>query len=389
MSAGRSVLDVLLPGGMLAGTIIGAGMFALPFAFHSAGLAVSFLALALATFAFTVLHLMYGDLMLRTPGRHRLAGYARIYLGRGAFLLSILLSVVQMIAVLAIYLLLARQFIGAGFPSFSPALGVLLFWGIGSLAMFAGLRRIAFAELAVTCGMIAIIVLLLALAFTRGGPIAEIASGAPGGIFSLPLAPILFALAGRVAIPSVLSYGERNRLSRGVIRRAIAFGTILSGAVYGLFALAALRLAPQPSEDMISGIIGAVPQEILLFLGILGLLSLWSSYLMVGIDVINILRYDLRAPAFVRLALVLGIPLFLALAHVARFFALVTLVGGIFLALEGILILALFLAARAAHPEPAHALIPRPHPLTLAILCALFLTAFIAELGVSIRVPLP
>lgn len=381
MSGVARARDLLLPGGMLAGTIIGAGMFALPFAFRTAGLYTSFFSLAAATFAFTLLHLFYGDLMLRTPGRHRFAGYARIYLGQGAFLASVALTVVQMIAVMAIYLILARQFIAVSMPSLSPALGLVVFWAFGSLAMFAGLRRIALAELLITGGMITIILMLLVLGFTRGGPISADSSTANPGAFLPLLGPILFALAGRVAIPSVLSYGERNRLSRGAIRRAIAFGTILSGAVYALFVLAALRLAPHPSEDTITGLLGFVPQGVLFTIGALGLLSLWSSYLMVGVDVSSILQYDLGASAFPRMLLVLGVPLVLALAQVAGFFALVELVGGVFLALEGILILALFLAARAAHPEPRHALAPSPHPLTLAILFALFMGALAAALG--------
>ena len=67
----------LLPTGLLAGAIIGAGVFALPYLFLQSGFAVGGAALVFGTSAAVLIHLLYADLMIRTSGEHRFVGYAR------------------------------------------------------------------------------------------------------------------------------------------------------------------------------------------------------------------------------------------------------------------------------------------------------------------------
>ena len=96
----------LLPTGLLAGTIIGAGIFALPYVFAKAGLVAGFFYLALGGIAYTVVHLMYADVIMRTRSAHRFPGYAGLYLGRFGFILAVLIGVLEMILVMTIYLIL-------------------------------------------------------------------------------------------------------------------------------------------------------------------------------------------------------------------------------------------------------------------------------------------
>ena len=103
--------DFLLPTGLLAGTIIGAGVFALPYTFKTAGLSVGFFYLALAAAMYCLIHLFYADMIVRTPGEHRFVGYAKIYLGRPAFWQAIAMSVLEMVLVMTIYLLLSVSFL--------------------------------------------------------------------------------------------------------------------------------------------------------------------------------------------------------------------------------------------------------------------------------------
>src|SRR3989344_1439982 len=91
---------LLLPAGLLSGTIIGAGIFSLPFVFNKTGFLFGCLYLLLGTFAYVTLHLMFSDVMLQTEGEHRLVGYIRMYLGKFAFYLSIITSVLASFFVL-------------------------------------------------------------------------------------------------------------------------------------------------------------------------------------------------------------------------------------------------------------------------------------------------
>ena len=102
--------EEILAAGLLAGTIIGAGMFSLPFIFQSAGLSTGIFYLILIPIAYIFVYLMYSDIIVRTKESHRLVGYAKIYLGNWAFWLTILMSVVESVFVLTIYLILSQSF---------------------------------------------------------------------------------------------------------------------------------------------------------------------------------------------------------------------------------------------------------------------------------------
>src|SRR3990170_1628515 len=103
------IKQFLLPFGLLAGTIIGAGVFSLPYLFKFSGFALGFFYLALASFAYVVLYRMYADIIRETPGDHRFVGFARIYLGRYASWLAFLIAVVEGVLVLTIYLILSQS----------------------------------------------------------------------------------------------------------------------------------------------------------------------------------------------------------------------------------------------------------------------------------------
>ena len=345
--------NFLLPTGLLAGTIIGAGVFALPFVFLKAGILSGLFYLALGTSAYLLIHLFYADIILRTEGEHRFVGYAQIYLGRAAFWLAILMAVLEMIFILTIYLVLSASFsnlfAGAGAGLFK----VLIFWVLGSATIFLSLKRVAFLEFLITWGMILIIGLIFVLGLGKLGKIGALDFYPNLVNFFVPLAPILFALSGRVAIPSLVKYFRIPGVghNHALIKKAITAGTIIPAVVYAFFVFGVFGLSNVVSEDSVSGLLGQVPSFVLVIIGILGILSLWSSYIVVGLDVESILRYDLKISKAVRILFVVLAPLALYFLSSQDFIGLVGFVGGIFLALEGIFIILMWLRARkiAAH----------------------------------------
>ncbi len=102
--------NIFLPASILAGTIIGAGMFSLPFIFKEIGLAAGIFYLAFFTLIFIGLYFIFADLILRTPGNHRYIGYAKIYLGNWGFFSSLFVGLIQLFLVLTIYLVLSGSY---------------------------------------------------------------------------------------------------------------------------------------------------------------------------------------------------------------------------------------------------------------------------------------
>ncbi len=372
--------NFLLPTGLLAGTIIGAGVFALPYVFVRSGLAVGFFYLALAAVAYTVIHLLYADVIVRTAGEHRFVGYARMYLGRfGGDIASVMVHGGNLFA-LTIYLVLSVSFANLLFAGGADILKLLIFWALGSAAIFFNLREIALSELVVTAFMAGIIGFIFFLGFDRIGALPA-ALFAAGGTYALaPLAPILFALSGRVAVPAVVKYFKINHDSHDyrAIKKSVTIGTLFPVLVYAGFILGVIGLSSGGvSEDAVSGLISVVPPGLLTVVGVLGLLSLWSSYLMIGLDTNASLQYDFSLSKTLRLGIVVLAPLLLYFAGFQNFLTLVSFAGGVFLGLEGVFIVAMWLAARRRRTG---SLFPKATPLAAYAVFAVFATALLYEI---------
>lgn len=367
----------LLPIGLLSGTIIGAGIFALPFVFSSAGLPLGFASLVLGTGVFIALHLLYADIIIRTPGTHRFVGYAQIHLGPWPSRLALLASVPQMLLVLTIYLILAVRFGELLLPGFGTQ-SLYLFWIIGSALIFLGLRTLASFELWMTGGIVAIIFFLFVFAapYIETTPVRALAPH--WELWFLPFAPVLFALSGRVAIPSLVRYAREFSHSVRALCATICWGTAFPAIVYGVFVISVVALSPIVSDDAVTGLLGAVPSPMIAAFGILGLLSLLSSYIVVGLDVSNILEYDFRVPLAFRIAAVVGAPIAAYLVGLQQFIALVSFTSGIFLSLEGMLIS--WMWWRLPPHTESHSIVPRWGRVFALATLAVFGAAFIATL---------
>src|SRR3989338_4732142 len=344
--------SLILPARILAGTIIGAGIFSLPFVFQTAGLSLGFIYLALASVVYIFLHLMYADVIIRTSESHRFVGYAKIYLGSRAFWLSILMTVVEMIFVMTIYLTLSQSFSNLVTTFGSNLEKLLIFWFLGSAAVFMSLRRIALLEFLIVGGILLIISLIFVLGLNNflNLPAADFFPNF--SMIFLPLAPLLFSLSGRVAIPALVDYLKDKPDAVRLVKKSVIFGTLAPAVLYGLFVVGVLGLSSNVSEDAVSGLIGQAPGWILLAVGILGLLSLWSSYIVVGLDINKSLVYDFKLPVWLRFLLVVMAPLLLYLSGFQSFIGLVSFVGGVFLSLEGIFIICMWLKANKVLVKP-------------------------------------
>ena len=389
--------NIILPASLLAGTIIGAGIFALPFVFEKAGIITGLFYLGIFSVGFVFIHLMYADLILKTErgeNLHRFPGYAKIYLGNWGFWLAILTTIIGMLFVLTVYLILSVSFlnlikpINLAIPDVSK---LLIFWLFGSAAIFLGIRRIAFSEFLITGGIIVIILIIFGYGVGHFGKIISVPAFNLQNIF-LPYGAVLFALVGRVAIPAVVSYFQKIKQPLVEIKKPIILGTLLPSLIYLLFVLGILGLSRVVSEDAVSGLTGQVPQGVLTLVGIFGLISLWSSYIVIGLDIKNALKYDLKFPKILAGLTVIILPALLYFWGFQNFLTLVSLIGGIFIALEGVFIALMWLKARKTRlpaPEAAglggqvkseEVIFKKLNPLVVYVLIIMFIGGILYEI---------
>lgn len=370
--------NIILPTSLLAGTIIGAGIFALPYVFEKAGILTGLFYLIIFSAVFALIHLMYADVIIRTKENHRLPGYARIYLGKWGEGLAIITSIIGMFFALTIYLILSISFFNLIFPSllsFVYAYKLLIFWFLGSLAVFIGINRLAVSEFLIFFGIMAIILMIFGCGMANSG---QIISGylVNWAYAILPYGAILFSFNGRIAIPTVLGYFRKNNQSQLKAKIPIILGSLTPALVYLIFVFGIFSLSDQVSEDAISGLISHLPRLVLVLFGVLGLVSLWSSYIMIGRSIKKSLEHDLKLRHFLSGSIVSAAPLLLYFSGFQSFLGLIAIVGGVFAGISGIFIILMWLKARKTEAGRG-ALLKKINPLIIYALLLVFIGGII------------
>lgn len=338
--------DLALPAALVSGTIIGAGIFSLPYVFSQVGVFVSALYMCVFCALFVVFHLMYGDIVLDHHQPHRFPGFARTYFGEKGYIASLFLVTLQTFFALTIYIILAPSFLNFVAPTLSLLQQIIVFWLCGSFIIFLSNKRIAIAEFIATAG-IALVILLVG-----GYGIAPLFQknlvlwGTQVTSLLLPFGALLYAFNGITAIPTVVHYFKERHQNGVAARPSIIWGTIIPGLVFLVFVAGTLGLSGKITPDAVTGLVGVIPSWLLFSMGVLGFFSLWSSYFSIGRDLYESLVFDVKIGHIISASLVVCVPLLLFFIGFQNFIVLIEVVGGIFIGIEGIMIVAMWQKAR-------------------------------------------
>lgn len=366
--------------GSLAGTIIGLGMFGIPYVAMKAGIGLTLgyiLVLGLIT---ALLHAMYLEVTLRTKETHRLPGYAEIYLGKKWKHFSFFLGMVGAWGSLLIYTIVGGEFINilAG-----PIFGNSVFWfGIlffilGSYITVRPFRDIGKVEAVCTILMVAAVFWLLAKGFFGGHIIYDNFSPVNWDNWFLPYGVILFAMGGFSIIPSLENIlGKEIKKGERIHFGKIAFwGTFIPMIVYAVFVVAVLGITGAgTSEEALTGLQSVFGNGLVKIAALIGFLALFTSFIAIGNDLKRNFTDDYRLPNFVSIFLTLFPPLTLFLFKIAGFIEVMGFLGGALGVYAYVIIIFLFYQAKKK--GEAVSLFSFQFPKLLAfILAAMFIIA--------------
>ncbi|MHB9019861.1 MAG: aromatic amino acid transport family protein [Minisyncoccota bacterium] len=340
--------NILLPASILAGSIIGAGIFSLPFVFNKFGLLAGFISLIVFAFIYALIYFIYADIVLRTEGEHRFIGYSKIYLGKFGFWTAIFIGLIQLLLVLTVYLILAPSFTQLIFGG-SYVAHLIFFWLIGSLMTLFNTRKIAWFEFLVVSG----IFFIIALVFFFGIKNTDLSfvQNFNFNINSLGLVgAVIFALSGVMVVPEVVAYFRESASPLKFLKRSLLLGSFLPALAYIIFVLGILGISKNVSVDSVSGLAGYAPEWLLIFLGCLGFLSLTSSYVLVSLNTRHIFEYDFSLPADLSKFLVGFIPLAFYFLGIKGLTEVISFTGSIFIPLEIIILILIWLKANKLRP---------------------------------------
>ncbi len=339
---------VILAVSTLVGTIIGVGMFGIPFAVAQAGVAPAlfyFMVLGLITL---VIHLSYGEVVLRTPEKHRLSGYAEEYLGRWGKLVAAGTFFVGLYGALLAYLVLGGEFLWLLLvpllPGLTPITASLIVAAIGFLVVWRGLKAFGVFEVV----MVALLFSLLLGLVTFGADKVVAANFeflGPASALFLPYGIIFFALWGTSAIPEMRDFFTERPL---LLKRSIVAGTLIPIIFYVLFTFVVVGITGgATTEEAIRGLSAALGGGFARYGALVGFLSVMTSFFTVSLIVEDSLRFDFHLSVVRSLTLAFGVPLVLFFLGARDFILIVGWVGAVLGAFEGMLILIMHSRAQA------------------------------------------
>jgi len=331
---------------VLMGTIVGAGIFGLPFVISKSGVIPGFFYFFVLGFAVLILHLMLGETVLRTEAKMRLSGYSEKYLGRnGKFVITISM-IVGITGSLLAYIILGGNFLKIIFsPVFnlSPFYFGLIFWVILIYFVFKGMKVIAPAAVFTNIAFFVIIFVVISVLLPDFS-IKNFTLINPGNIF-LPYGIIMFSLTGFAAIPEITDI-LKSPEEKKVFKKVIIIASFISIVLYLIFSLGVVGVSnAKTSEEALSGLVPFLGKKIIILGALFGIITIADSFLIMCLYFRNTLIYDYHFPKTLASSTASFLPLLLFLKF-RDFTQVVGFAGTILGTIEGIIILLIFRKAK-------------------------------------------
>ncbi len=337
--------NYLYPIAILSGSIIGVGFLSLPYIASKVGILVMLFYFALLIPLVIFIHSIFGQISLKTPDFKRWPGFVGFYFGKWAKGLILIPMILGSFGVLLAYLIVGSQFLTA---FFSPYLGgsllmyAILYFAILSAIIYFGSKSIPqFSLLAIF-----LLLLSLLLIFIKGFHQINLnnlqVSSFKFQVSSLflPYGAILFSLWGTALIPEAEEMLEGRKQ---LLKKIIVISTLIPAAIYLLFIFLVLGISgSQTTESALVGvrnILGNGFASTVLFVGVL---TTFTAFISQGLFLKKVFMYDIGFKEFPAWLVTCFVPLALFLLGITSFIPLISLVGGVLLSIDGILILLIY-----------------------------------------------
>lgn len=337
----REKIEFLKALAVFTGTIIGVGIFGLPYVAYKAGFWVVVFYFFFLTLLAIIVHFLLGEVSRDTHKIARIPGYAEEYLGKGAKNFSFVVSSLGLIGALLAYLILGGQFLYLFFSSFFggiPLFYTLFFFIAGAFLIYKGIKSIAQFELL----MLIVFIFILFLFFFRGLNFINLENFFTFNPYyiTFPYGVIIFSLWGLALVPEVKEIVNRDRKK---LRQVLSLGIIIAALCYLFFIVIILGASGiNTSQDAISGFAKSIGDGIARLGYIFGLITTFTSFITLGLTLKKIFWYDLKLPETTSWFIACFTPLFLYFLGLKNFIDVIGLTGAISLGLEAIVVIFIY-----------------------------------------------
>ena len=322
------------------GTVIGVGIFGLPFVALRAGFFIVLLYFLFIILITILVFFLYSEIVLNTKGIYRLPGYVGEYLGEKWKKITFLIVAIGLMGALLAYLIIGGQFLSSFLSPYfggSQTLYTILFFMLGVYFVFRGIKSISGVELLLLFFLLIILILFFVKAFSS----IDIDNFKTFDLkyIVFPYGIVLFSLWGSAVIPEIKEMVEGSKKE---LRKVIITGIIITVIVYLFFIYIVLGSSSIVSEDAISGLEKTLGSNIIKFGFIFGVITCFTSFITLALTLKKVLWYDFGLNKNLAWFLTCFPSLILFLLGVREFINVISFTGAIALGLEGIIIVFLY-----------------------------------------------
>ena len=337
--------NYIYPVATLSGSIIGVGFFALPYITLKVGIWIMLAYFLVLGFLIILIHLMYGEIALKTPDFKRFPGFVGFHLGKWFGRLSLILTTMGSFGVLLVYLIVGSDFLSNVFlPIFggSKILYAFIYFTLASLIIYFGIKIVSKIELAVLCFLLLVLFLIFIKKFSQFNLNNIFITNIDLGIKNLflPYGAIMFSLWGMGMIPETEEMLGRNKK---LIKNIIIAAILIPAVIYLFFIFLVLGITGSyTTQSALLGLKSFLGNGVVTLGILVGVATTFVGFITLGLTLKKMLIYDLKVKNFHSWVITCFTPLILFLLGLNSFIGLISFIGGVLLSIDGILILLMY-----------------------------------------------
>ena len=361
---------------ILIGSVIGAGLFGIPYVISKSGLIPGLFYFLILGVAMVLIHLFFGEILLSTKGKHRLPGLAKKYIGGNGEKLALASIIIGSVGALLAYIVIGGDFLEILFSS-GETLHLNIFFGlVGSYFIFRGVRLIAPTEIITN----ALFFLIMLIIFLFALPEVNIQNFT---LFNLPdmfipYGVILFSLIGLSAIPEA-SEVLKSHNQRKSFKKVVIFSFLIIIFFYLIFAFFVVGTSGTgTSSETFQGLKPFLGSKVIFWGALAAVITLIDSFIVLGLHLKNVLIYDYRVNKVLAATVVCVVPLILFLIGFRNFISIIGLVGIIVGTIQGIIVILIFKKIKKLRDREPEYSLKIPH-FVLHLLILIFVLGVISQ----------
>lgn len=336
----------------LTGTIIGAGVLAIPYTIYTAGYWLGVLYLVILGIIMIILNLMLGEVVLRTKKKLHIPELIKLYLGKKGYVLVLIAIAILIYGGMSAYIRGAGDIINTIIPSQSFNWSIV-FFAIGTYFIIKGLKFVSQWNIIFVSGMVLIIITIwLKAIYSQDIDWTQFELKPTNSVTQAfrPYGAILFSYFGVIAIPHIKTIlGKKSDQMESVI----TLGILIPILLYSVFVSLVIGVAGQDITPLAIISLGEkLGRQVLIITSIFAIIAMMTSFIAMGLSMIESYMSFGKLKRSIAIILTTFPPMALLVFDWAQFDTIIQYAGGIGVSIISILIVLTFWRAKAEGELP-------------------------------------